>query len=106
MFSSKADNYDNIGVIKVIDTHISRFDGKGYGIKYLLECLKTDNIEYYKEIARKDLITDSANDDIGASEIVVNHYKDFLVVWKGILYVNDNDVWISNENKLINFLLI
>ena len=105
MFSSKADNYDNNGVIKVIDTNISRFDGKGYGIKYLLECLKTDNIEYYKEITRKDLIIDSANDDIGASEIVVNHYKELLVICKGILYINDNDIWISNEKQVDKLLI-
>ena len=30
LFSSKADNYDADGVIKSIDTNISRFDGKGY----------------------------------------------------------------------------
>ena len=53
LFSVKADNYDADGVIKVIDNNISRFDGKGYGIKYLLECLKVDNIEYYKQITKK-----------------------------------------------------
>ena len=84
LFSSKADNYDANGVIKVIDDNINRFDGKGYGIKYLLECLKVDDIEYYKEITRKDLIIDGANDDIGASEIVVNHYKDKLIICKGV----------------------
>lgn len=105
LFSSKADNYDNNGVIKVIDTNISRFDGKGYGIKYLLECLKTDNIEYYKEITKKDLIINGANDDIGASEVVVNHYKEFLIICKGVLYVNDNDVWISNEKQVDKLLI-
>ncbi len=35
LFSSKADNYDANSAIKVIDTNINRFDGKGYGIKYL-----------------------------------------------------------------------
>jgi hypothetical protein len=49
-FSSKADNYDTNGVYKVIDSNIARFDGKGYGIKYLLECLKIDDYEYYKLI--------------------------------------------------------
>ncbi len=50
-------------------------DGKGYGIKYILECLKTDDEEYYKQITRKDMIIDGANDDIGACEIVINSYK-------------------------------
>ncbi len=40
LFRSKADNYDVDSVIKVLDTNISRFTGKGYSIKYLLECLK------------------------------------------------------------------
>ena len=95
-FSSKADNYDADGVSKTIDTNISRFDGKGYGIKYLLECLKVDDYEYYKLITKKDMMIDSANDDIGAAEIVVNHYRDFLVICKGILYVKDNDIWINS----------
>ena len=105
LFSSKADNYDADSVIKVIDTNISRFDGKGYGIKYLLECLKADNIEYYKEITKKDLIIDSANDDIGASEIVINHYRDYLIICKGLLYVKYNDVWSSNKDEVDKLLI-
>ena len=49
LFSSKADNYDADGVYKIIDTNISRFNGKGYGIKYLLECIKVDDPIYYKK---------------------------------------------------------
>ena len=82
LFSSKSDNYDTDGVSKVIDTNISRFNGKGYGIKHLLECLKVDDIEYYKKITKKDMIINGANDDIGASEIVVNHYRDLFVICK------------------------
>ena len=43
VFSSKADSYDPSGVEKAIDTNISIFDGKGYGIKYL----KEDDNDYY-----------------------------------------------------------
>ncbi len=35
--SSKADTYAADSVMKVMDTNINRFDGKGYGIKYLLD---------------------------------------------------------------------
>jgi hypothetical protein len=105
LFSSKADNYDADSVIKVIDTNISRFDGKGYGIKYLLECLKADNIEYYKEITKKDLIIKGSDDDIGASQIVVNHYKEILINCKGVLYVKDNDIWICNEKEVDKTLI-
>ncbi len=79
LFSSKADNYDSDSVIKVIDTNIKRFDGKGYGIKYLLDCLKVDDIEYYNSITKKDIIIVGSKDDIGASEIVVNYYKRLLL---------------------------
>ena len=105
LFSSKADNYDADGVIKNIDINISRFNGVGYGIKYLLNCLKTDNIDYYNEITKKDFIISSSNDDIGASEIVIDFYKDILVICDGILYVKDNDVWISNEKTVDNILI-
>lgn len=105
LFSFKADNYDGDGVVKVIDNNINRFDGKGYGIKYLLECLKVDDIEFYKLITKKDLIIDGANDDIGASEIVVNHYKDFLIICKGHLYVKYNDIWISNKEEVDKLLI-
>jgi len=104
-FSSKADNYDADGVYKVIDTNLSRFNGKGYGIKYLLECLKVDNIEYYKQITKKDLVIDGANDDIGACEIVVNHYRDVLIICKGVLYVNDDDIWVNNEREVDKLLI-
>ena len=105
LFSSKADNYDADGVYKVIDTNLPRFNGKGYGIKYLLECLKVDNIEYYKQITKKDLIIAGANDDIGACEIVVNHYRDVLIICKGVLYVNDDDIWVNNEREVDKLLI-
>ena len=105
LFSSKADNYDADGVYKIIDTNISRFNGKGYGIKYLLECIKVDDPIYYKKITKKDMIIDSANDDIGASEIVVNYYRDYFIICKGILYVNDNDIWIGNEKQVDKLLI-
>ncbi len=53
LFSSKADNYDADSVNQVIDTNISRFNGKVNGINYLLDCLKVDNEEYYKQITKK-----------------------------------------------------
>lgn len=105
LFSSKADNYDSDSVIKVLDTNISRFNGKGYGIKYLLDCLKTDDMEYYKKITKKDIVINGSNDDIGASEIVVNYYKNVLIICKGILYVKDNDIWISNEKQVDKILI-
>jgi hypothetical protein len=90
LFSCKEDNYDADSVNMVIDTNIHRFDGKGYGIKYFLDCLKVDDIEYYKSITKKNeyMIMNGFNDDIGASEIVINHYKNSVVICKGVLYVN------------------
>lgn len=105
LFSSKSDNYDADGVSKVIDTNISRFNGKGYGIKYFLECLKVDDIEYYKKITKKDMIINGANDDIGASEIVVNHYRDLFVICKGILYVKNENIWCYNEKQVDKLLI-
>lgn len=105
LFSSKADNYNSDGVNKFLETNIPRFDGKGYGIKYLLECLKVDDFEYYKSITKKDLLIDGANDDIGASEIVVNHYDGHLIICNGILYVKHNDVWVYNEKQVDKLLI-
>jgi hypothetical protein len=105
LFSSKADNYDADSVIKVIDTNMNRFDGKGYGIKYLLDCLKVDDIEYYKSITKKDMIIDGSNDDIGASEIVINYYKKSLIICKGVLYVNDDNIWICGDKQVDKLLI-
>ena len=99
MFSSKSDNYDTDGVFKVIDTNISWFNGKGYGIKYLLECLKVDDLEYYKNITTKGIIL-MVLMMIGASEIVFNHYKNLLIICEGILYVYDNNIWVDNEKQV------
>ena len=51
------------------------------------------------------MVIDGSNDDIGASEIVVNYYRDILIICDSILYVKDNDVWISDE-KTVDKLLI
>jgi hypothetical protein len=48
-FSLKADNYDANGVNKIIGLNIPRFDGKGYGIRFLLERPKSDDEDYYEK---------------------------------------------------------
>ncbi len=74
MFSSKSDKYDECKIDEIIDDYIKRYTtGKGYGIKYLLECLKIDDEEYYKKMTEKDMVIDNAN-DIGACEIDINYY--------------------------------
>jgi hypothetical protein len=50
----------------MLDINIPRFNGKGYGIKYLLDCLKEDDEEYYKSNIFKDMLLDGSNDDNGA----------------------------------------
>ncbi len=105
LFSSKADNYNADSVVNVIDTNINRFNGKGYGIKYLLDCLKVDDEEYYKSITFKDMLIDGSNDDIGASKIVIEYYKGLLIICKGILYVNYNDIWINNQIQVDKILI-
>jgi hypothetical protein len=85
LFSSNADNYDAASVNKVLDKNINRFDSKGYGIKYLLDCLKVDNEEYYKQITKNDRLIDGANADIEACEIVINYLKKTLVICNGVL---------------------
>jgi hypothetical protein len=104
LFSSKADNYDADSVIKAIDTNINRFNGKGYGIKYLLDCLKVDDEEYYKQITKQDMIIDSADDDEGAANLVVKYYKDQLLFCDKILYVYNNHCW-NGDEKEVNKLL-
>ena len=42
-------------------------------------------IVYHKQITKKDMIIDGSNDDIGASEIVINYYKKSLIFGKGVL---------------------
>jgi hypothetical protein len=105
VFSSKADNYDEDGVIKFLKTNIKRLDGKGYGIKYMLECLKQDDMSYYKSIKFKNMCINGANDDIGASKIVVEFYKGSLVSCKGNFYVNYDDIWIDNPNDVEKILI-
>jgi hypothetical protein len=104
LFSSKADNYDADSVINAIDTNINRFNGKGYGIKYLLDCLKVDDEEYYKQITKQDMIIDSADDDEGAANLVVKYYKDQLLFCDKILYVYNNHCW-NGDEKEVNKLL-
>ena len=87
-----------------MDTNINRFDGKGYGIKYLLDCLKIDDIEYYKSITEKDNIIDSAGDDEGAANIVIKYSKDRLLICEKTLYIYNNHYW-NGDEKEVNKLL-
>lgn len=105
IFSAKADTYNADDVVKVLDINFPRFNGKGYGIKYLLDCLKVDNPEYYKTITKKDFIIDGSNDDIGASKIFIELNKDLLIICKGILYVKNNDVWVCNQVQVDKILI-
>ena len=105
LFSAKSDNYSSDGVVKMLDINISRFNDKGYGIKYLLDCLKEEDEEYYKSITFKDMIIDGSKDDIGASQIVVEYYKGLLTICKGVLYVNYEDIWINNQVQVYKILI-
>ncbi len=80
LFSAKADIYDADSIV----INVKGFDGKVYGMKYLLDCLKIDNEEYYRQITKKDMIIDGPNDDIGANEIVVNYNEQYLMICKGL----------------------
>jgi hypothetical protein len=105
IFSSKSDKYQEDIIDKVIDDYIKRYTtGIGYGIKYLLECIKTDNPEYYISITKKDRIIESSNDDIGAADIVAIHYKDILVKCNGSLYINYDNIWINNPKQVDELL--
>ena len=38
LFGSKTEKYDADGIVKMLDTNIPRFDGKGYCTNYFLDC--------------------------------------------------------------------
>ena len=40
-----------------------------------------------------------SNDDVGASEIVVDYYRGSLVICKGVLYVNYNNIWLKKQQQ-------
>ena len=50
LFSKKSDNYDETATDKFIDTNYDTLKEASYGWKYLYECLKEDNEEYYRSI--------------------------------------------------------
>ena len=51
------------------------------------------------------MIINGANDDIGASEIIVNHYRDLFVIYKSILYVKNDNIWCYNEKQVEKLLI-
>ena len=51
------------------------------------------------------MIIDCSNDDIGASEIVVNYYKTSLIICKGVLYVKDSNIWICGKEQVDKLLI-
>ncbi len=83
---------------------LKRFDGKGYGIKYLLDCLKVDDIEYHNSITEKDNIINSADDDERAANIVVKYYNDRWLICEKTLYIYNNHFW-NGDEKEVNKLL-
>jgi hypothetical protein len=46
-----------------------------------------------------------ANDDIGAVEIVINYYRELLVIFIVIFYVKYNDIWVSGEKQVDKVLI-
>ena len=51
------------------------------------------------------MIIDCSNDDIGASEIVVNYYKTSLIICKGVLYVKGSNIWICGKEQVDKLLI-
>ena len=51
------------------------------------------------------MIIDGSNDDIGASEIVINYYKSSLIICKGVLYVKDSNIWICGKEQVDKLLI-
>jgi hypothetical protein len=78
-----------------IEINIPIFGGKGSGIKFLLECLRSNDDEYDRNMIETDLMIASANDDIGAIEIDFYLYKSIFLVCNG------DDYCISLENQMI-----
>ena len=62
-----------------------------------MECPTEDDIEYCKSITFKDTMVDGSNDDIGASITGVDYYRGSLVICKGVLYINYNNIWIKKK---------
>ena len=58
-----------------------------------------------KSITKKDMIIESSNDDVGASEIVLNYYKYLIVKCKGVLYVKHNNIWVNDKTKVDEILI-
>ena len=42
-------------------------------------------------------MVDGSNDDIGASITGVDYYRGSLVICKGVLYINYNNIWIKKK---------
>ena len=51
------------------------------------------------------MIINGSNDDIGASEIVINHYKNYLIICKGLLYVKDDNIWVNGKDQVDKLLI-
>lgn len=86
LFSSKSLDYDANGASNAIDINLPRFDGKGYGIKYLMECLKEDNPEYYNKYFKKQ----KSYDDL-KTEFETTNFK----IIQGSIYG-----WIDTDQNL------
>ena len=58
--------------------------------------------QFYKDTAEiKDYcVIENGNDDIGASNHIIAKFYDRLIVCEDKLYVNTNNIWVSNENDV------
>lgn len=110
LFSSlDTDAYDKYGTENWLNDNYNKTRPNGYGWKFLLKWLSEDNKEFYNKLTKKENLIESSNDDEGASTIVINKYKNKMVISKGVFYVLEDNIWICDcdeVNKVLSNFIV
>ena len=103
VFSAKCQaQYDEDDIDKKFYSIYDKKRGKGYRYKYLLDCLKKDDPEYYYNIfdifdnhisKPKDI-----DDDVDASEVIIRKYGQMMVCCNSVKYVKKDNIWTCNDS--------
>lgn len=105
--------YDSSAVEEFYDLLTPKTNGRGMGsIKHLAKMENPEEYERISKIYAKKQIEKSMNEltrivdnDTEAAELIIEDLKDCMRFYKGRIFLKRDNIWLSDENEVQNYIL-